>query len=111
VTGFFIVMIAAIVIFSVREWIFLLSRRRAPQLSETTATFLPDYAVAEGRPRGLAGLALFGFLMLREWTGHAAIDRAATEVCACEQHETKDGRARAYLKATEKRFDGVNGCC
>ncbi len=110
VTVLFLVMILAIVVFSVREWILLLSQKRAAKLSETEPSWLADYEVAESRPRGFAGVLLFGFLMLREWSGHAAIDRA-TAKSSCDCQQAKDARVEAYLEVAKKRFDGVNRCC
>jgi carbon starvation protein len=73
--GRFLLMIAVIFALSVREWILLLARRKASALSETPPVWLPEYAVAEGRPRGL-GLLMLALLLAqgivrrrRPWNG------------------------------------------
>jgi carbon starvation protein len=109
VTGIFLLMILAIVTLSVREWVRLLARREVSTLSETPAVWLPDYAVAESRPRGLGNTLLLALLLVKELSGQSAIERAQARSCDC----SKGGelRARAYLEVAQKRFDGVNRCC
>jgi carbon starvation protein len=109
VTGVFLVMILAIVVLSVREWIRLLARREISRLSETPPVWLPDYAVAETRPRGLGNALLLALLLVRELSGQAAVERAHARSCACAP--AKQARVRAYLEVAQKRFDGVNRCC
>jgi carbon starvation protein len=109
VTGVFLVMILAIVVLSVREWVRLLTRREISRLSETSPVWLPDYAVAEARPRGLGNALLLALLLVREMSGQAAVERAQERSCACVP--AKQVRVRAYLEVAQKRFDGVNRCC
>jgi carbon starvation protein len=111
VTGIFLVMIMAIVALSVREWILLLARRRISRLSETAPVWLPDYSVAEARPRGLGSLLLMALLLARELSGQTAIQRAQERACCCGCPESKQVRVHAYLETTQKRFDGINRCC
>jgi carbon starvation protein len=135
VTGVFLLMIAAIVILSVREWILLLARQKISRLSETAPVWLPAYAVAEGRPRGLGSLLLLAFLLARELSGQTAQEKVAQE-CAgragllpsharlCQSGSAgaspcpgegvlsdKHARVHAYLQVAQKRFDGINRCC
>ena len=51
------VLVAVIVVLSVREWMLLLGRRKPAVLCETEPVWLPDYAVSEGQaaPRGRRG--------------------------------------------------------
>ncbi len=109
VTGIFLIMIFAIVILSVREWIRLLARKESSSLSETPPVWLPDYAVAETRPRGLGGLGLLVLLLTRELSGQTAVERAQARACDCA--DAKPAKTRAYLEVAQKRFDGVNRCC
>jgi carbon starvation protein len=109
VTGVFLLMILAIVALSVREWILLLARQTTSRLSETAPVWLPAYALAEARPRGLGSLLLLALLLAREWSGQAAVDRAQERACGCGQ--AKQVRVHAYLQVARKRFDGVNRCC
>jgi carbon starvation protein len=105
----FLVLVVLIVLISVREWILLFARKKAAELRETPATWLPDYAIAESRPLHVASLIALGFGLLRELSGEAKMDRLAQQ-CACT-HEHADARAHAYVEATEQRFNGVNRCC
>jgi carbon starvation protein len=109
VTGVFLLMILAIVALSVREWIRLLARQEISRLSETPPVWLPDYAVAEARPRGLGNLLLLALLLARELSGQTAFERAQARPCGCVV--AKQVRVRAYLEVAQKRFDGVNRCC
>ena len=128
VTGVFLIMVALIFLLSVREWVLLLARRKLAQLRETPPVWLPEYAVAEGRPVHLFQLLMLGLLLVKELTGEAALDRArrADQACACEEHlaagkpeggRTEDGktgiarRRQIYLQVAEKRFKGINRCC
>jgi carbon starvation protein len=109
VTGGFLLMILAIFILSVREWILLLARQRISRLTETAPVWLPAYAMAESRPRGFGSLLLLALLLAREWSGQAAVDQAQERACACP--EAKEVRVHAYLQVTRKRFEGINRCC
>jgi carbon starvation protein len=109
VTGVFLLMIFAIVLLSVREWIRLLWRKESSRLSETPPVWLPDYAVAEGRSGGSGGPLLLTLLLLRELSGQTAIERAQARACDCA--EAKTTKVTSYLEVAQKRFDGVNRCC
>lgn len=55
----FLGLVVLIVGLSIREWVLLLTRRHLAALSETEPVWLPEYAVAEGKPfRWLGFLAL-----------------------------------------------------
>ena len=116
VTGFFLALVALIVVLSIGEWLRLLMRHKAATLSETEPVYLPAGAMAESNPLPAFGLAMLGFTLLKELSGEAAIDRA--EVCACASAEAsrqaqpaKSRRQNAFLTATENRYRGVNKCC
>jgi carbon starvation protein len=116
VTGIFLTLVGAIVIFSIYEWLRLLSRAKPSTLSETEPVWLPASALAESRPLPVMGLAVLGFTMLKEISGEAAIDRA--QACACAQATESDQlqtakyrRQNAFLTSTEHRFSSVNRCC
>jgi carbon starvation protein len=116
VTGIFLVLVGAIVIFSIYEWLRLLARSKPATLSETEPVFLPAGALLEARPLPVMGLAVLGFTLLKELSGEAAIDRA--QACACaqaaasgEKQPIKYQRQNAFLTATEHRFSSVNRCC
>jgi len=107
VTGVFVTMILIIVALSAREWMLLLARRKPSRLSETAPVWLPDYALAAPRSRGLRGLLALALLLAREVSGQAAVDRAGAPAAGAG----KTDRARAYTQAAEKRFDGAGRCC
>ena len=119
VTAVFLTMVALIFLFSLREWILLLARRKLARPRETPPVWLPEYAVAEGRPPGWFSLLALALLLVRELSGEAALARAGrgAAVCSCQEQVSSEGethaaaRKRAYLRWTEKRFRGVNRCC
>jgi carbon starvation protein len=73
VTGFFLVMIVIIVVLSIREWILLLGRKKAVELSETEPVWLPAGSVAEARPVGALGVITLGLAMIKEVSGQGAM--------------------------------------
>ncbi len=118
VTGFFLTLVIAVVLLSVREWILLIARRRLAQLSETEPVWLPHYAVAESKPLQIFSLLALTLALARELSGETAVDRA--QMCLKPKVNLLGGRAvamqeqrgEAYVCATEKRFDGgPNRCC
>ena len=58
-----LVLVSIIVLISVREWILLLARKRLAELRETPPVWLPDYAVAEGKPLRVLGLFALAFAL------------------------------------------------
>ncbi len=104
VTALLLLMILAVVLLSVREWLLLLARRKLPRLSETAPLWLPGYAVAEAGPRGAGSLLMLALLLIKELSGETAIQRA---------RETQPAvtAGRAYLQVAQKRHDGINRCC
>jgi carbon starvation protein len=116
VTGIFLVLVTLLVALSIYEWLRLLTRHKAAILSETDPVYLPASALTGSSPLPVFSIALFGFTLLKELSGEAAIDRA--EVCACAQaaatgqvQPAKYRRQNAFLTATEHRYSSVNRCC
>ena len=107
VAGVFLLLVLAIVVISVREWWRLWFHSKPNILHETPPVWLPDYAVVEGRPLGLAGAAALALTLTRELSGEAQFDRAREQVCAC----TPVSQGKIYVQTTEQRFDGVKRCC
>jgi carbon starvation protein len=121
----FLVMVSAIVLLSVREWILLLGRRKPAVLAETEPVWLPAYAVAESRrPPQLAGLAAMAFALTKEFSGEADMERARQLAPLCESGHSEQGlaaawpggcsrnsRERVYLEVAEQRFNGIKHCC
>ncbi len=120
----FLILVTAIVLLSLREWVLLLTRRKPAVLCETEPVWLPDYAVAECRPLHVAGVAAVAFALARELSGEAEMDRArqASTVCDCQHNDAdhlaamnaktaRELNARVYVEVAEKRFKGVKQCC
>jgi hypothetical protein len=120
----FLLLVVAIVLLSVREWVLLLTRRKPAVLCETEPVWLPEYAVAEARPLHLAGVATVAFALAKELSGEAEMERArdAAILCECDHGHSalpaemkaaqpRQANARIYIEVAEKRFKGVKQCC
>ena len=110
VAGTFLVLVAAIIFLSVREWLLLLMRRKPALLHETEPVWLPDYAVAEGKPLHIAGAAALTLALAKELSGESHWERAyqqAQAVCPCHAADAQ----QIYVAVTEQRFNGVRRCC
>src|SRR5256884_58649 len=123
VAGMFLVLVVLIVAISVREWILLLARKRLAALRESDPVWLPDYAVAEGRPSRLFGLIALAFALGKELSGEAALERAQRSAalcdCASPRHQkinlpgeqrssSPPSREQLYVETLEKRLKGIN---
>src|SRR5712691_10330895 len=99
VAGFFLTLVVMIVLLSVREWVLLLARRRLPTLHETAPVWLPDYALAEGKPLRLFGLFALALALAKEWSGETALERAqeTTRMCECGQPDRGGAGAVAAI--------------
>jgi carbon starvation protein len=111
----FLVLVAVIILISVRDWVLLLTRRKSPVLHEAEPVWLPDYAVAEGgRKLGAAGAATLALALAKEISGEAQLERAQQQAAICDgDHVPKPAQsdAQIYVAATEQRFTGVRRCC
>jgi carbon starvation protein len=120
VTGFFLSLVVGIFLISVREWVLLVARKKAAEPRETPPTWLPDYAVVEGKPFKLFSFFALSLSLLKELSGEAAVDRAQQHRGTCSQMLEVDllggglkqqTRGAAYAAAVEHRFEGPNRCC
>ena len=119
VAASFLILVAGIVLLSVREWMLLLARRKLAILRETEPVWLPDFAIAEARPLQATALLALAFALLKELSGEAHLQRAheAQNDCACKLNTSTCERATAkmdsktYVEATDARFRGVKRCC
>ncbi len=122
VTGFFLVLVTAIVALSLWAWVGLLRRRGRVNLQESPTVWLPGYAVAEARPVPVVGLLALGFGLARELSGEAQLERAqrlaVASTCGHSEHAGQavaeaagPSREQLYVEVTERRFQGVNRCC
>jgi carbon starvation protein len=122
----FLTLVAAITAISVREWILLLARKRLATLRESEPVWLPDYAVAEGKPLHLFSLLALAFALAKELSGEAALERAQQTANACDcrtssHHKvsllgeqtpsTPPTKEQLYVETLEKRYSGINRCC
>jgi carbon starvation protein len=122
VAGIFLVLVAAIVWLSIREWVLLLARRKLAVLRETEPVWLPEYALAETKPLQVMSLLALGFALARELSGEAQLQRTA-EPCHCAKHSEanplpscakapdRQSDQQRYLAMTEQRFNGIRQCC
>jgi carbon starvation protein len=129
VAAAFLILIAGVVLSSLREWILLLARRKLAVLRETEPVWLPDYALAETNPLHFVSLFALLFALAKELSGEAQMERVQevvmpSECCdsrtdiACLTGENRASRVtsrensqKVYLDLTEKRFQGVRRCC
>jgi carbon starvation protein len=113
VAGAFLVLVALVFTICLWEWSRLLARRRAPDLKESPAVLLPEYAVLEGqgRPIGAMGVAALGFTLLKELSGEADTERLAKNeaaLCCHEHHRSADD---IYLASLDARYKSIRRCC
>jgi carbon starvation protein len=118
VAGTFLLLVAAVTLLSVREWILLLARRKLAVLKETDPVWLPDFAIAESHPLQASALLALAFALLKELSGEAHFQRAqqTQSCCAChgpsaESSAVPKTQQELYVEATESRFDGIRRCC
>ena len=133
VAGTFLLLVTAIIIVSVREWILLLSGRKPAVLHETAPVWLPGYAIKEAGPnlRTVAGAAMIVCGLAKELSGESHFERARQHACGghCFVNAlTKAGPdeimvlarsgkrqsaslQKIYITVTEQRFNGIRRCC
>lgn len=120
VTKCFLLLVAAIVLISVREWILLLARKKLAELRETPPVWLPDYVAAAGRPLNVLGLIALSLALLRELTGEADFRRAQEIAAACPCPNPAHVRAAAgdpaaqralWAQIEEERYRQIRRCC
>ena len=129
VAGSFLALVMVILVCCAWEWLMLLFRQRVASLRETEPVWLPDYAVAEGRPWRWFNFIALALALARELSGERELDRprGATSICACmgmqagsrtprvnllgADADPRTERREQYLAMTEKRFRGINRCC
>ncbi len=123
VTGTFIALALVLLAMGVVEWIRILAGTRPPDLRESEPAWLPDAIAnpqAGAAPLGAAAIAL---ALLRNWSGQDAVDRVAARPPECavdrvliDVAEVRDDverqrQARAYVAATDERFEKSHPCC
>lgn len=111
VTTVFIVLLTAVLLLSLREWILLLARKRLATLRETEPVWLPGHETAGSNALQALGLLAICFLLAKELSGEAALERARIQekrVCECGAGPAD---RQLYIAVTTRRFKGVNRCC
>ncbi len=135
VAGIFMVLVALIVALGVWEWTLLLKGAKKAQLAETPPVWLPDgYEESPSRGGKLVGTAALMVAMAHELSGEADVERvrmaqaaqslegvlmqaqgasnqSITGICMCSDSNQLQGDDNCYVKAAERRFQGVNRCC
>ena len=109
VAGAFLALVAIIVCFSAREWVWLLSRRKPAVLHETEPVWLPDYALKESGPnlRSAAGAAAIALGLAKELSGETHFERMKQQAGTCKQPCDQ----KVFAQVTEAKFNGVRRCC
>jgi len=109
VAGAFLLLVTIIIVMSVREWLLLLTGRRAPAVHETAPVWLPDYALKESGPnlRTAAGAAALALGLAKELSGETHFERAKQAACARAQPTDQ----KIYVQVTEAKFNGIRRCC
>ena len=126
VTGSFLLLAAAVMAMALVEWIRLLRGSRPPDMAETPPVWLPPEP-AQAPGIAPAGAMAIGLAFARHVSDQAAIDQAAHRAIAgtgdacgprvlIDVPEVRDAvadsaRARAYVDAAQRRFDGNPRCC
>jgi len=111
VAGLFLVLVAIVVVLCVREWVRLLTRHRAADLHESPAVWLPDYAIAEGKPVRWFGLFALFLTFLREVSGQADVERAQAKHTCHENANPAPDRGEAYAHHVSDRYKSIRRCC
>ena len=113
--GIFLVLVTAIIVLSVREWILLLSRRKPAVLHETEPVWLPDYALKEAGPnfRTAAGAAVIALGLAKELSGESHFERARQQACLQPARGICDQMRQSFAQefTRRSRFNGVRRCC
>lgn len=109
VAGAFLVLVSIIFVLSVREWLLLVARKRAATLRETEPTWLPDYAIVEGKPSNVLGYVALFIALAKELSGQADVERAQTAQACCAEHE--HSQSEIYVATTEARYKSIRRCC
>jgi len=108
VAGTFMILVALVFLLSLYEWSLLIARKRAADLFETPPSWLPDYAIVEGRPANALGYVAILFGLARELSGQAEVERAQTTHCACIEAHEKKSESEIYVAATEARYKSIH---
>ncbi|MGN6385083.1 MAG: carbon starvation protein A, partial [Verrucomicrobiota bacterium] len=114
VAALFLALVSIITLLSFWQWYQLLTRRRAPELQEEPAEYLPDYAVVEGRPVKLAGVAALSLALMKELSGEADMERASQTQLAsacCNEHSPSTTDSDRYLEHLDARYKSIRRCC
>jgi carbon starvation protein len=118
VAAVFLVLVGAIVVLGLVEWVRLLAGLKPPDLHETNPLLLPPYAAREPGTPGFGSVAALGLALLREVSGQTAVERATVAVTT----EPGPGSpnpgvgpfrttGQAYADATDRRYRDVRRCC
>ena len=135
VAGVFMVLVATIVLLSIREWVLLLARMRPAVLHESKAVWLPEHAMVQEKPLRALGFLALAIALAKELSGEAEMDRMGSQAASTQPVESLPCRGEAahavsgscgevnehrhgvigpqnlYVWSAEKRFTGINRCC
>jgi carbon starvation protein len=109
--GVFMILVAMVFVISLYEWWQLIARKRVADLHETSPSWLPDYAIVEGKPSNILSYLAVLFGLAKELSGEAELERAHAKHCACVESHEKKSEAQVYVAATEARYKSIRRCC
>ena len=109
----FFVLVGLITLVCLVEWTLLIARKKLAKLYETDPVWLPEYAVAEGKPLRFFAFFALMLALAKELSGEAEMARAqkAVGICDCTKPEHRAAQKQLYVQVTERRFKGINRCC
>ena len=111
VTAGFLGLVAILLGITIKEAALLLSRKKAPVLSETEPVWM---AVEDSRSSGvpLMSAVALGCALAQELSGEAAVERERNvQAAQCLCLSPARTRSNAFLLTAERRFKGVQRCC
>jgi len=126
VAGLFMVLVGAMFLISVTEWLLLLTRRRLAILAESKPVWLPDSALAEGSQVSFATAIIIGLALIRHLSGESHVEREIDRSAAYAQpaapgstrlvvhllpRSEREQRKIAWVAHEQRRFEHPNRCC
>ena len=112
VTGFFLLMVAAIVVISVGNGLAVDAPAAGDLARVASRCGCRNTPWRKGKPLQVMGVVAFGCALAKELSGEAHLARAQQQaaVCDCRQGVVRTPE-QIYVETTEKRFNGVKRCC
>jgi len=118
VAALFLILVTIIALMSFWQWYRLLKNQVSPEIKETPPVWLPDYAIVEGKPMKLAGVAALSLALMKELSGEADMERAEQAQIQTECREehrlmcgSRTSRQKKFLSHLDARYKSIRRCC